>query len=290
MASPPRHLWRIGELSRRTGTGVPLLRAWETRYGVLRPVRSPGGYRLYSADDEMRVLKMRHHIGEGVAAGEAARLVEQEMRSAGEGVSVGSDLVALRTAFEGYDETAAMGALARLAAAFGIEMFLSHVILPYLRELGERWERGDVSIAEEHFTTGILRARMVDLTASLEPGTGPLALLACPEHELHDLPLIALALALRARGGRVVVLGANVPVADIAATADRLHPDLVVVSATLREPASRSVRRLAGLARRHRVMVAGAGFDEAMATRAGAEYLADDPVGAAERFLPGAAA
>jgi MerR family transcriptional regulator, light-induced transcriptional regulator len=230
---------------------------------------------------------MKHHIANGVAAAEAARLVEKEMDSPSDGASVGGDLVALRTAFHGYDEVAAEAALDRLAATFGIEMFLSHVILPYLRELGERWEQGAVSIAEEHFTTGILRARMVDLTSSLKPGTGPLVLLACPEDELHDLPLIALALALRARGGRVVVLGANMPVAGIVATADRLEPDLVVVSATLREPASRSVRRLAGLARRHRVVVAGAGFDEVMAARAGAEYFADDPVGAAQRILPG---
>jgi MerR family transcriptional regulator, light-induced transcriptional regulator len=282
----PQELWRIGELSRRTGTGVPLLRAWETRYGVLNPRRTPGGFRLYSADDEARVIRMKAHISQGLAAAEAARLVQLEMEAGSDAASVGGDLVALRTAFHGYDEVAAEAALDRLAATFGIEMFLSHVILPYLRELGDRWERGDVSIAEEHFTTGILRARMVDLTTSLRPGTGPLVVLACPEDELHDLPLIAFALALRARGGRVVVLGANMPVTGIAAAADRLEPDLVVVSATLREPASRSVRRLATLARRHPVMVAGAGFDEAMAARAGADYLSDDPVSAALRILP----
>lgn len=277
---------RIGELSRRTGTGVPLLRAWETRYGLFSPRRSPGGFRLYSADDEARVLSMKQHIAQGVAAAEAARLVLQEMDSASGGASVGGDLVALRTAFHGYDEVAAEAALDRLVATFGVDMFLSHVILPYLRELGDRWERGDVSIAEEHFATGILRARMVELTASLKPGTGPLVLLACPEGELHDIPLISLGLALRARGGRVVVLGANTPIADVTSAADRLDPDLVVVSATLREPASRSVRRLATLARRRRVMVAGAGFDEAMAARVGAGYLADDPVGAAQRLIP----
>lgn len=282
----PHELWRIGELSRRTGVGVPLLRAWETRYGVLRPQRSPGGFRLYSADDEARVLTMKQHIARGVAASEAARLVHEQMDSVPDGGSVGEDLLALRTAFNGYDEVAADAALQRLAATFGIEMFLSHVVLPYLRELGDRWERGDVSIAEEHFTTQILRARMVDLTASQKRGVGPLAVLACPEGELHDLPLIAFGLALRARGGRVVVLGANMPVAGIAAAADRLEPDLVVVSATLREPASRSARPLAGLARRHRVVLAGAGFDGAMAARAGVEYLSEDPVGAAQRIIP----
>ncbi len=45
---------RIGELSRRVGVSVEALRAWERRYGVLRPSRSPSGYRLYGRDDQRR--------------------------------------------------------------------------------------------------------------------------------------------------------------------------------------------------------------------------------------------
>jgi hypothetical protein len=80
------------------------------------------------------------------------------------------------------------------------------------------------------------------------------------------------------------MLGANMPVSNIAVAADRLRAD-VVVSAMLREPASRSTRALGTLARRHRVLLAGPGFDDGIARRAGAEYLAEHPVGAAERVL-----
>ena len=52
-------LVRIGELSRRTSVGVDTLRAWERRYGLLRPQRSPGGFRLYGTSDEERVLTFR---------------------------------------------------------------------------------------------------------------------------------------------------------------------------------------------------------------------------------------
>ena len=44
-----RPLLRIGELSRRLGVSDHALRAWESRYGLLQPVRSAGGFRLYSA-------------------------------------------------------------------------------------------------------------------------------------------------------------------------------------------------------------------------------------------------
>src|SRR3954471_1432181 len=66
---------RIGELSKRSGVSTHVLRAWERRYGLLRPTRSSGGLRLYSADDLERVRLMREHLGQGVAAAEAAALV-----------------------------------------------------------------------------------------------------------------------------------------------------------------------------------------------------------------------
>ena len=67
-------LVRIGELSRRTGVGVDTLRAWERRYGLLRPQRSSGGFRLYGTSDQERVRAMKAMIDSGVSAAEAARL------------------------------------------------------------------------------------------------------------------------------------------------------------------------------------------------------------------------
>ena len=65
---------RIGELSKRAGVSPELLRAWERRYGLLRPTRSAGGLRLYSPADVERVRLMRQHLAEGLAAAEAAAL------------------------------------------------------------------------------------------------------------------------------------------------------------------------------------------------------------------------
>src|SRR5690349_3296312 len=72
-----QQLLRIGELSKRSGISPELLRAWERRYGLLRPRRSSGGLRLYSLDDLDRVRQMRRHLGEGIAAAEAARLAAE---------------------------------------------------------------------------------------------------------------------------------------------------------------------------------------------------------------------
>ncbi|MDQ6615479.1 MAG: MerR family transcriptional regulator [Actinomycetota bacterium] len=72
---------RIGELSHRTGVGVPALRAWESRYRLLRPSRTAGGQRLYSAEDEARVRQVQRLVSEGVAVGAAARWVAEDERA-----------------------------------------------------------------------------------------------------------------------------------------------------------------------------------------------------------------
>src|ERR1700745_1843945 len=72
-ASESSPLLRIGELSRRLGVSDHVLRAWENRYGLLQPVRSPGGFRLYSEAKEWRILRMKAYLADGLSAPEAAR-------------------------------------------------------------------------------------------------------------------------------------------------------------------------------------------------------------------------
>ena len=79
-------MFRIGELSRRVGVGADTLRAWERRYGLLDPERSPGGYRLCTREDEARIRAMTALMRDGAAAGEAARAV----RGGGKGAAPAS--------------------------------------------------------------------------------------------------------------------------------------------------------------------------------------------------------
>src|SRR4029453_13889697 len=111
MSTAP-HL-RIGEVSRRTGVSVDLLRAWEKRYGVLSPGRSEGGFRLYSEDDVERVRAMQVHLGQGLAAAPAARLaLESEVRvvSSGSADLVSRDRAELEEALALFAEVRANAA------------------------------------------------------------------------------------------------------------------------------------------------------------------------------------
>jgi DNA-binding transcriptional MerR regulator len=276
---------RIGELSRRTGVSVELLRAWERRYGLLRPSRSAGGFRLYSDDDERRVRRMQEHLRQGRAAAEAARAAVAESEVPG-GVDRGAAPLAagreqLRRALDHMDERGAHAALDVLLAAFTIETVLTQVVLPYLADLGERWERGEATVAQEHFASNLLRGRLLALGRNWDHGTGPRALLACAPGELHDLPLIAFGLALAGHGWRVTFLGPDTPIDSLRDAVAALNPDAVIVSATLPGRLEGLARQLKPLARTTKLYLAGAGASAADARSTGARLLEDDPVSAA---------
>ncbi|HEU4943304.1 MAG TPA: MerR family transcriptional regulator [Gaiellaceae bacterium] len=275
---------RIGELSRRTGVAPELLRAWERRYGLLRPARSEGGFRLYSDADERRVELMRLHLRRGLAAAEAARLAaDGGEAAAGQRADGSPELAAgaarLRAALDGFDETQAQAALDDLFAAFTVEAVLGTVILPYLVELGERWSTGEATVAQEHFASNLIRGRLLGIGRGWDAGDGPRAVLACAPGELHDLGLIAFALTLHRRGWRITYLGPDTPVESLADTAERLSPDLVVVSATAKRRLTPILDALEALGRKTRVAIAGPGASDGLD---GIQALAADPVKAAQ--------
>jgi MerR family transcriptional regulator, light-induced transcriptional regulator len=278
---------RIGELARSAGVSPDVLRAWERRYGLLRPARSEGGYRLYSAEDDARVRAMVRHVEAGVPASEAARLVlEGAAPDEPSGPPLPGFSGELRAALDRFDDTGAQAALDRSIGALSFDAVAREVILPYLRELGDRWERGEASVAQEHFASNVIRGRLLALARGWDRGGGPRAVLACAPGEQHDLGLIVFGLALRHQGWSVTYLGADTPVETLAAAAEQLQPDAVVVVAL--EPGKLEPIRapLEQLARGSRLLLAGAGTGESYAADVGAELLRGDPVDAAAQLAP----
>ena len=284
-------LLRIGELSRRLGVSDHVLRAWEARYGLLQPVRSAGGFRLYSEADALRVRRMQAHLADGLSAAEAARAVlGQDSRA--DGRAGGTDRVptteselsgALRQALDAFDEPAAQAILDRLLSDLSLTAVLRDVVLPYLTELGERWERGTASVAQEHFATNVIRGRLAGLARGWGNGHGPRAVLACAPGELHDLALMVFGIVLHRSGWRIDYLGMDTPLAELTRTVDARHPALVVIAATLPETLRPLAAQLTALAQRAPLALAGAGATPEIASTVGARLMMRDPVTEAEQ-------
>jgi MerR family transcriptional regulator, light-induced transcriptional regulator len=279
---------RIGELSRRVGESPELLRAWETRYGLVKPERTPGGLRLYSEQDERRVRVMRHHINAGLAASEAARMAKlaDEPRAVAGPMSLAGLDVALQSSFDALDEPAAQTVLDRLLIAFGLHQTLSEVILPVLDRLGQRWADGHISVAQEHFASNIIGGRLRSLAQGWGDGVGPPAILACPPGELHELGLLSFGLALRERGWKITYLGADTPLGDIAAILDEVSAAIVVLAAVTPDRFLDAADEVKALTARVRVGLAGAGASRSLADQLNAESLEGELMEVAETLTP----
>jgi DNA-binding transcriptional MerR regulator/methylmalonyl-CoA mutase cobalamin-binding subunit len=270
------NVFRIGELSRRSGVSPELLRAWERRYGLLEPVRSKGGLRLYSADDLERVRTMQRHLDAGMAAAEAARATQGEPALPdGPRIDLEGARRELANALDEFDEPRAQTIFDDLIAASTVERVLSDIVLPFLEELGNRWERGEASVAQEHFSSNVLRGRMLGLARGWGRGVGPVAVLACLPGEQHDLGALAFGLALRSRGWRIAYFGSDTPIATVAQAAAQLDPSLVVLSGVSVGSIGPVASEIEELARRWPVAIGGKAA------------LADDLSGLDVLLLPG---
>jgi MerR family transcriptional regulator, light-induced transcriptional regulator len=254
-------LLRIGELSRRTGLSADVIRAWERRYDLLRPERTDGGFRLYSSDDISRLRLMQHYLSRGIPTSRAAGLVHRVQTAAldaNPGVPPGDvrkALRVLRESLEGFDDGSADRALERLLGVFTPGAVLRDVVLPYLRDLGDRWACGEATIAQEHFASGFLEGWMRTMGRAWSGRGAHRAVLACVPGERHTLGLLAFGLVLHDLGWRITYLGADAPVAAIDHAARAVAADVIVLSATL----ASDLDNLGGLAGAHAVAVGGAG-------------------------------
>jgi MerR family transcriptional regulator, light-induced transcriptional regulator len=277
-------LLRIGELSRRTGVKPDLLRAWERRYSLLEPERSAGGFRLYPASSIDRVTAMQEQLARGLSAAEAARLAVLEGDMPTRSASIDALVAELTAALEDYDEPLAQGVIDRMLSALSVDAILRDALLPFLHELGLRWERGEVSVAQEHFASSVIRGRLLGLARGWGAGNGPVAVLACPPGEEHDLGLLALGIVLHDRGWRVAYLGPDTPMETLAGAAARVRAKVIVLAAVSPKRFEAAAAALESLARRHRVAVAGPGASAGFAKKTGALHLTGGPVDEAERL------
>lgn len=277
---------RIGELARRLGVSPDLLRAWERRYGLLTPLRTASGYRLYSPADEQRVRAMLRLIKAGVSAQQAASTVlapppASPQTPDREDASTATELGVFAAALARFDEAAANAVFDRVLARYAVGTVMSAVVLPCLVEIGERWSRGDATIAQEHFASNLIRGRLLGLARGWDAGAGPRAVLACPSDELHDLGLITFGIALRAQGWRITYLGADTPRESLTETVTTLEPHVVVLAAT---DESRFNGFDKALSRATRIAIGGRGATPELAERLDAELLADDVLAAAAQI------
>lgn len=253
---------RIGAVARRTGVAVATLRAWESRYEVLRPSRTDGGHRLYSEEDVDRVLAVLRLTAQGWSVTAAAGSVTSGRTPsrlglvrtpawpadglqdgppgagpAADGITERPDVTTgrlrddLARAIREFDAAAADEALDTGIARLGVAYALQDVVMPVLRDLGIGWEDDPSLIAAEHFATNTLRPRLHRLLSGARGSAAPTCIAAAPGPEDHELGVLAAAAVAADHGFRVTYLGSRTPTVALDRSIAALRPDVVLVGA-----------------------------------------------------------
>lgn len=230
--------YRIRVAAELSGTPAATLRAWERRYGIPVPQRTASAYRLYSAEDVALIRRMSELVADGTPPSDAARLVLASTSTQAD--TVAADSVDPRNvacerilaAVERWDAAAIDAELARISYLIDAQSLFVRVLSPLLVEVGKRWERGELSIAQEHLLSEKLELLLRAQLRTLDRRDGPLVIAGCIDREEHVLGLLGATLRFAMSGWRVTVLGTATPAAALGDAVRSMSPRLVGLSVT----------------------------------------------------------
>ncbi len=251
-------VYTIKQAAARSGVTVQLLRAWERRYGVVEPVRTESGYRLYDDAAIDRFRAMRRLVDDGwkpstAAAGvremdqaavtevlnQAAPVAPSSAAAVTSGGATATAAEQLQAEFLAsaakLDEPGFERALDDMFARGSFEQVTSELVMPALVALGVEWAKGNLDVAAEHAAAGAVQRRlgMAFMAAGRPSESRDLVVVGMPPGARHDLGALAFATALRRAGVGVRYLGADLPLQDWLDALARTRPAAVALGVVL---------------------------------------------------------
>ena len=236
MENKAQNLFPIRTVASLTGVNSITLRAWEKRYGLIKPVRTAKGHRLYTQQNIDLINEVVALLAKGIPISQVSRTLQQrhEAREENGNDSWRDDLNRMISAISRFDEDALNKIYNDVLALYPIDIVTQKLMIPLLEEVGRRWETAEGSVAEEHFFGVFLRNKLgARFHHGMTHASGPRILAACLPGENHENGLLLFALSAQARGLRVTLLGANMPVEELSIAAARSGSEAIVLSGSV---------------------------------------------------------
>lgn len=244
-------IYNLSAVLKETGLSADVLRAWERRYELPKPQRTPGGHRLYSQYDVETVKWLRARQAEGLSISRAVDLWKGQVSSGRDPLAevapaVPGDAVPVQiendridnlrsrwlSACLSFDAGRAEEIINQAFAMYSVEMVCFEILQKGIYEIGQRWYEDKASVQQEHFATALAVRRIESLITTMpNPTRAQSILVGCPFGEWHSFPVLLLTLLLRRRGFKVVYIGANVPLEQLEQTITFIRPALGVLAA-----------------------------------------------------------
>lgn len=234
----------IQQVSDMTGLSKQVIRKWEERYSLIKPDRLANGYRIYSEKDINLLLNVKMLSEQGMPIRQAVSMVDKtdetvplQKESPIRQDRLNEFVLQLLEKGSKCDEQEVMYTLQQAYHQVGLAAFLEDVVIPFLLEVGNRWERKQWDESQESVSSLIVRDFLVQIRRNYQHRPdAPLVLAACLPHELHEVPLHILLLQFLLKGWRTFLIGAYPAPGSIEALIHKMSPQVVVLSATTTLP------------------------------------------------------
>ncbi|MCB0491435.1 MAG: MerR family transcriptional regulator [Cyclobacteriaceae bacterium] len=229
--------YSIKELETLSGIKAHTIRIWEKRHNIIAPKRTTTNIRYYSDDDLKKIINVSLLNNSGLKISKIARMTDPELNSEivqlAESKSEASIFIdQLVVCMIDMEEEQFEKLLSHLIMKFGFERTITEIVYPFLEKIGILWQTGNITPAQEHFISNLVRQKIIVAIDSL-PFPKPNAIkvvLFLPENELHEIGLLFYHYLVRACGYKTFYLGQHLPYDDLKQVCAKHEPAIIITS------------------------------------------------------------
>ncbi|MDX9951507.1 MAG: MerR family transcriptional regulator [Methylophilaceae bacterium] len=236
-ASKYKDAYPIRTVSALTGINPITLRTWERRYHLIEPVRTPKGHRLYTKEHIAMLSRVVELLDRGIPISRItyAAITEDNVSALTHEQLFWQRMIdRMIKAIGKFDESVLESAYSEAMSLYPIETVTQKLLLPMLQKLGERWEAGEGTVAEEHFFGVYLRNKLgARFHHKKRLENAPAFVTACIPGERHEIGLLLFALSAYDHGYRCILLGADIPLAELPGAVQQSAASGIVLSASI---------------------------------------------------------
>lgn len=237
--------YSIKDLEQLSGIKAHTLRIWEQRYHFIVPKRTETNIRYYDDKDLKLVLNIALLKDNGLKISKIARMKEEDvlkevLRLTEKNLRYPDQIHALTLSMIDLDEDRFEKIMATNILKLGFESTMLNIMYPFLSKIGVLWQTGSINPSQEHFISNLIRQKLIvaiDGQFVSNNESHHKYLLYLPEGELHELTLLFLCYAIKARRNKVIYFGQNLPFEDLKSIHDIHKPDYILTIITTSPPA-----------------------------------------------------
>lgn len=240
--------YSIQQVADMTGLSKQVIRKWEERYELVEPQRLDNGYRMYSDADINTILTVKSLAEQGHSIKQAALLAktgeqsiqfqihpEQELHDEHEPMN--DYVLQLLQHGTNCNESEIILTLQQAYHHLGLDLLITSVITPFLKEIGQRWQKKQWNEYQEALASIVIRDFLIQIRQNFQyRDNAPLLLGACLPNEQHEVPVHLLLLQMMLKGWKTMLIGASPAPGSIESMVEKLKPKKVLLSATTTIP------------------------------------------------------